>query len=436
MRRLTGSFVVLFTVACGVPLAPPPAPTWHHDVAPLVERSCAGCHVASGIAPFALTRYDEVKKLSAAVRSAIETRRMPPFLASHDCTQYLDDPSLSDEEIALIGRWVDAGAPEGLPEEVASKGLDGAGGLTRVDLQLQMPVDYAPQRQPDDYRCFVIDWPYATTRYVTGFRARPGNASVVHHVIGFLIPPDRVATYQKLDDDEPGAGYTCFGGAGAGNDRGISWIGAWAPGGAGNMYADGTGLGVAPGSKIVLQVHYNSRAANPGSDRTTLELALADDVRHKAVLAPFTNPDWPRGVGMEIPAFQKSVTHAWSFDPTPFLGLMTNGVLPSNQAVKIHMTTLHQHLLGTTNRLSIDHADGTNECLLDIPRWDFHWQRNYQLKRAKVLKPGDKLSISCTWDNSAENQPIIAGSQQQSRDVKWGESTTDEMCLGVVYVTE
>jgi hypothetical protein len=255
-------------------------------------------------------------------------------------------------------------------------------------------------------------------------------------VIGFLIPPDRVATYQKLDDDEPGPGYTCFGGAGAGNDRGISWVGAWAPGGAGNMYADDTGLGVAPGSKIVIQVHYNSRDPNPGSDRTTLEMALADDVRHKAVLAPYTNPDWPQGVGMEIPAFQKSVTHTWAFDPTPFMGLMTNGVIGSNQAVKIHMTTMHQHLLGVTNRLSIDHADGTNECLVDIPRWDFHWQRNYQLKKAKVLKPGDKLTISCTWDNSAENQPVIDGVKQLSHDVKWGERTTDEMCLGVVYVTE
>jgi hypothetical protein len=435
MHRLSVVFVVLLAAACGAPQAAPEAtPTWHHDVAPIVERSCAGCHVKGGIAPFALTTYAEVKSMGAALKAAVEARRMPPFLASHDCAEYLDDPSLSAGEIASIGKWVDADAPEGTPEAVTNKGLEGAG-LTRVDVSLQMPIDYTPQLQPDDYRCFVIDWPYATTKYVTGFRAKPGNASVVHHVIGFLIPPERVAAYQKLDDDEAGAGYTCFGGAGAGNDRAISWVGAWAPGGAGNMYADGTGLGVAPGSKIVIQVHYNSRTASPGSDRTTLEMALADEVRHKAILAPFTNPDWPQGVGMEIPAYQM-VTHSWSFDPTPYLGLMTNGVLESNQAMKIHMTTMHQHLLGTTNKLWIDHADGTKECLVDIPRWDFHWQRNYQLKKARVLKPGDKLSLSCTWDNTAENQPVIGGVKQTSHDVKWGESTTDEMCLGVVYVTE
>ncbi len=421
-------------VSCGVGPVPAAAPTWHKDIAPMVERSCSGCHQPGGIAPFPLSTLEQVTKMGPAVRAAVEAKRMPPFLAAPDCAEYLDDPSLSEDEIATLGKWFDAGAPEGVPGTAVNR-LEAAGGLTRVDLSLKMPVDYVPHGT-DDYRCFLIDWPYATTKYVTGFRAKPGNASTVHHVIGFLIPPDHVATYQKLDDAEAGAGYTCFGGAGAGNDRGISWVGAWAPGGAGNMYAEGTGLPVTPGSKIVLQVHYNARTQTPGPDRTTLEMALADAVRHKAVLTPFTNPEWSAGMGMEIPAFQKEVTHSWGLDPTPYLGLMTNGLLPSNQAMKIHMTSLHQHLLGTKNKLIIKHADGTNECLLDIPQWDFHWQRNYQLKRAKVLKPGDQLVISCTWDNSAEHQAVLGGVRQTSRDVKWGESTSDEMCLGVVYVTE
>ena len=434
MRRFALFPLVVAVAACGGGPVPAAAPTWHQDIAPLVERSCSGCHQPGGIAPFPLTTLEQVTKLGAAVRSAVEAKRMPPFLASNDCTDYVDDPSLSPAEIATLGKWFDAGAPEGVAGTAVNR-LEQAGGLTRVDLSLQMPVDYVPHGT-DDYRCFVIDWPHQTTKYVTGFRAKPGNASTVHHVIGFLIPPDRVAAYQQLDEAEAGAGYTCFGGAGVPNDRGISWVGAWAPGGAGNMYAEGTGLTVKPGSKIVVQVHYNSRTENPGSDRTTLEMALADEVRHKAVLTPFTNPDWPRGMGMEIPAFQKEVTHTWGLDPTPYLGLMTNGLLPSNQAMKIHMTSLHQHLLGTRNRLSIKRADGTHECLLDIPQWDFHWQRNYQFTRAKVLKPGDQLVISCSWDNSAENQPVLGGTKQLSRDVKWGENTTDEMCLGVVYVTE
>ncbi len=421
--------------ACGA--TPPPAakPTWHKDVAPLVERSCGGCHQAGGIAPFPLITREQVTKMGGAVRAAVEAKRMPPFLANPDCAEYVDDPSLSDAEIAMLGAWFDDGAPEGTPGTATHTGLEGTGGLTRVDLSLKMPIDYTP-KGTDDYRCLLIDWPHAVTKYVTGFRAKPGNAATVHHVIGFLIPPEKVAAYQALDDAEEGAGYTCFGGAGIPGDRGIGWVGAWAPGGPGNMYPEGTGLPVKPGSKIVIQVHYNARTENPGSDRTALEFAIADDVRHKAVLTPFTNPEWARGTGMEIPAYQKEVSHTFGLDPTPYMGLMTGGLILSGQAIKIHMTSLHQHLLGTKSRLSIKKADGTTECLLDIPRWDFHWQRNYLMKKARVLKPGDQLTLSCTWDNSAENQPMVGTSRQTSRDVKWGEATTDEMCLGVVYVTD
>ena len=165
----------------------------------MIERSCSGCHQPGGIAPFALNTLEQVTKMGPAVRAAVEARRMPPFLAAPDCAEYLDDPSLSDEEIATVGKWFDAGAPEGAAATAVNR-LEESGGLSRVDLQLQMPVDYVPHGT-DDYRCFVIDWPYETTRYVTGFRARPGNASTVHHVIGFLIPPDRVGTYQELLGD-------------------------------------------------------------------------------------------------------------------------------------------------------------------------------------------------------------------------------------------
>src|SRR5439155_15290894 len=130
-------------------------------------------------------------------------------------------------------------------------------GLTRVDLHLEMPVEYTQAQNPDEYRCFLIDWPSTTNQYVTGFRANPGNSSVVHHAIAFLIQPEDVATYQQLDAADLAPGYTCFGGPG-GPVEDASWVGAWAPGTPGTMYPADTGLLVRPGSKIALQVHYNS----------------------------------------------------------------------------------------------------------------------------------------------------------------------------------
>lgn len=39
------------------------APTWHADVAPIVEGRCASCHDAGGIGPFPLTSHAEVAEI-------------------------------------------------------------------------------------------------------------------------------------------------------------------------------------------------------------------------------------------------------------------------------------------------------------------------------------------------------------------------------------
>jgi hypothetical protein len=116
--------------------------------------------------------------------------------------------------------------------------------------------------------------------------------------------------------------------------------------------------------------------------------------------------------------------------------VLTDGVMPSGNAFQIYSASFHQHLLGTGGKLEIQRGTGGSECMLDIPRWDFHWQRTYPFSRAKIFRPGDKMSIECHWDNSAENQPYLDGAKATSRDVKWGEGTRDEMCLGVLYVSE
>ena len=76
-------------------------------------------------------------------------------------------------------------------------------------------------------------------------------------------------------------------------------------------------------------------------------------------------------------------------------------------------------------------TDGTEECLLDIPDWDFQWQLQYFLEPGTyaVVEPGESVRLECTYDNSAANQPVVDGVQQEPRNVQWGEGTFDEMCL-------
>jgi hypothetical protein len=69
-------------------------------------------------------------------------------------------------------------------------------------------------------------------------------------------------------------------------------------------------------------------------------------------------------------------------------------------------------------------ADGSQECLLSIPRWDFNWQSSYSFAEPIEFHPGDQLHLECEWNNEAG-----------AETVNWGDGTADEMCLGVYYVT-
>ncbi|MCA9679809.1 MAG: monooxygenase [Myxococcales bacterium] len=408
------------------------APTYYRDIKPIMDGKCTQCHFDGGIAPFALTSYDEAKAHAAEASLAVAAGLMPPWPPNPDCNQYYADRSLSAAQKELIQAWSAAGAPEGDAAHPGDPIDVERTALTRVDVRIEPPTDFTPTftaEAPDQYRCFVIPWPadHTSTEYITGFRAVPGAAAEVHHVIAYYAAPGDVATYQQLDADEPGDGYTCFGGPG-GPSRG-EWLGGWAPGSAGSDYEPGTGLKIEPGAAVILQVHYNGlNVLDTGAlpDRTAVEFKVDPTVEREAMIMPWANPQWLDSQSMTIPAGDADVMHAFQFDPTPFL---TGG-----QGFTIYSPGLHMHNLGRRATASIVRAGGASECLLQIDDWNFHWQGGYDLRTPVHFAPGDQLRVECHWDNSAENQPIIGGQQQPPHDVWWGDGTTDEMCLATFYV--
>src|SRR4051812_4970034 len=98
--------------------------TFTKDVAPVLQRSCQGCHHANGVAPMSLVTYEEVRPWARAIKSRITIGPhgglMPPFFVEKDIgiQKFKDDPSLSDEEIARVVKWVNNGAPRGNPGDM------------------------------------------------------------------------------------------------------------------------------------------------------------------------------------------------------------------------------------------------------------------------------------------------------------------------------
>ena len=98
--------------------------TFTKDIAPILQRSCQTCHRPDGVAPMALLTYQDVRPWARAMkqRTGIGPRAgvMPPWYVEKTIgiQHYKDDPSLSDEEIARIAKWADAGAPQGNPADM------------------------------------------------------------------------------------------------------------------------------------------------------------------------------------------------------------------------------------------------------------------------------------------------------------------------------
>jgi hypothetical protein len=96
------------------------AVTFARDVAPILQENCQECHRAQGIAPMSLLTYEEARRYATRIKHQVTARQMPPWPIDRTIgiQEFKNDRSLSDEEVRIIGRWVDSGAPLGDPGDM------------------------------------------------------------------------------------------------------------------------------------------------------------------------------------------------------------------------------------------------------------------------------------------------------------------------------
>jgi hypothetical protein len=415
------------------------APTYYQNIKPLLDAKCGDCHVAGGIAPFALTTYEQVFAYATAIRGAVVRRVMPPWLAAKGGRHYRYDTSLSDAQVDEVVRWIDAGASKGDPAREAAPLARESSALDKVDLTLAIEEPYFPNGQANEYRCFVLDWPYERPVYVTGFDARPGNPAIVHHIQAYLATPPDVQAVRGFDAADPRPGYSCFGAPfPSGSIIASRFLGGWTPGRGAMKLPEGTGIAVAPGSKVLLQMHYHTEGSlSKLPDQSALLMSIAETVARPGLYVPWMDDRWaldPRT--MLIPAGAPSTTHSIRGKPANSLAFWVfSGNTSFPNGFTVYSVYPHAHKLARRLTASVVHAAGEVEPLVDIPRWSFDWQREYVLAEPTTVGPNDELSLTCTWANTAADQPIVNGSRLPPRDVTWGEDTEDEMCTMTLYVT-
>lgn len=411
---------------------------FYRDAEPLLRAKCMNCHNPKGMAPFSLVEYGDVARRLRKIRAAVAEKVMPPWPPDKECSHdFKHDLSLSDAQIGTLVEWIDGGGQRGNPpaDYTPPQFSDGWPAGTPEVITGLAQVYQPPQDQGHDtYRCFVLPEQFAEDKYLVKQQYKPGNKSIVHHMLLYFDSSGRAV--EKLDPKNPEAGYDCLMSSGV---AGSVPLGGWAPGTNALEFPAGSGAKLTRGGRLILQIHYSfvkhgeHRKTSEG-DQSQLGLDFAktpvtQDYHLRMLAKAAGSFDGVNGIyfspvgqieDLFIPAGAEA--HPASFEVTLKKDLIFSQFMP------------HMHLLGKQIQLSA-RRPGTDrdECLVRINNWDFNWQIAYFLKEPKRFPAGTVLKISGIYDNSENNPNQV---NHPPKDVRWGPSSSDEMLLMAIGFTE
>ncbi len=367
--------------------------TFTKDVAPILYKNCAECHRAGEIAPMSLLSYQEARPWAKSIRERVVERSMPPWSADPKYGHWANDPRLSEKEIDTIVEWVNAGAPKGDDKDLppAPKFTDGWA-IGQPDVVLEMQEEYSvPADGTVPYLYFSMPTGFTEDKWIQAMEIRPGNRSVVHHVIAY-------AQDAGVRDSNPG---------GEGElRRGRTHLGGITPNKTGIHYGEGMARLIKKGSSIVFQMHYTTNG-QVTKDRTKIGFVFAKGpakmmlVTGNAANSRFVIP--PGDPSHEVKSSK-------TFDED----VLITSFMP------------HMHVRGKDFIYTAVYPDGRSEILLNVPKYDFNWQLTYIPKQPIALPKGTRLDCVAHFDNSSRNK----FNPDPTKAVVWGDQTWEEMMIG------
>lgn len=216
---------------------------------------------------------------------------------------------------------------------------------------------------------------------------KAGATPTVHHALAGWIPEVRA------------------------DGRGFSWntsMGGYGPGGETNLSPDSTGTYLPPGGSFSFQMHYTP-VGKPMRDETQVGLYFYDQ-EPKYILRQASVTDF----SLELPA-GKGRHREQAYLEFPHDALL-------------YGTQPHCHSRCYSTKLTLRYPDGREKVLLNQPRYDFGWQREFIFDKLLEVPAGSKLIAEYVFDNSVDNR----ANPDPKRDVTFGEQTSEEMLFTFV----
>ena len=394
--------------------------TFNKDVLPILQKKCQSCHRTGSIAPMSFLSYRETRPWAKAMKTAVLSRKMPPWFADERYGHFLNDHSLSQAEMDMIAKWADTGAVEGSAKDDAPAPVKWAQGWQiQPDIVVQGPSFDVPANPKSG----VIEWVSVTVpsgftndTWITSVQIKPEHPAVAHHIcLGFNPHTPGLKYFDPVWLDKPrdaeGSAIPgkmpTFGPATPGGRFRSMAEDCYLPGNPVADYRDFKAAKLVPaGSDITLNLHYtpNGTAVTdhvqigfttvqeaPGKRYVSLSASAPTDPRVFAI--PPNDPNW------QSPPAEVTFT----------------------QDCELVYMMPHMHVRGKDMTYTLIYPDGRKEVVLSVPNYDFNWQLGYNTN-VRVPK-GTKLHVEAHYDNSPNNK----WNPNPNRTVYYGEMTWEEM---------
>ncbi len=383
--------------------------TFTKDVLPILQKSCQRCHRPGTPAPMSLLTYEEARPWAKSIREKVVERYMPPWHIDRTVGEYYPDPSLSDEDIATIVKWVDSGSPRGNPEDAPPpRTLTqlGAWEFGEPDLVVTSTGVTMPADGPDLFTNVEVASGLGEDRYIKWIQVIPEDRKLLHHVLVYTMQDEPSNGSPVLDDDGPVTA------------RGQSLLIEHAVGNDGDYFTDGTGKLLKAGAKLRFSLHYHAYGQQV-TDHTKIGFGFYPKgvvPKHKIITKGISNRD-----GLSIPPLTDNAR--------------SDAYFRLEGPAKIISFQPHMHFRGKRMLLEAILPDGTQKLLTHVAHYTFNWQITYPYKNPPTLPKGTFLHVIAYHDNSTKN-PY---NPDPTAWVGWGDRTVDEMNIGwtdFVYITE
>lgn len=387
-----GGVLALFTVgaaaAIGVtvhgqaPQSTKSQVTFTKDVAPIMNRSCARCHRPEEIAPMSLLTYSDARPWARAIKERVTKREMPPWFLDKTIgiQKYKEDPSLTDDEIATIVKWVDSGAPQGNPADAPPqpKAEDiNTWKIGTPDLVLQYPTFTMPAAGPDLYGTLTAPFNLTEDRYIKAIQTRVVGANsrkVIHHALSFAVDPSEDG---DMGDDS---------GGGSGQ-----FLVEYASGKNATFYTEDTGQLLQAGRSARVSYHFHSIG-----EQVDAKLELGIVFYPKGYVPKHTQ--WSKQLGQDA---------AVDLD-IPANGTMRrDGYTRLEKPARLMAWQPHTHIRGKYQCLELIYpSQPVKTETVTCANWNYNWHTiyNYADDVTPIVPAGTLLHVITWFDNTASNK--------------------------------